>query len=183
MAFPKIAAAVATGYGEDLIRAAFDLETGVVETVAHWRAAAECDENVSFILDIGGQDMKAIFVEGGGIRRIEINEACSSGCGSFIEGFAKTLGLSAAEFATRACRSEAPCDLGTRCTVFMNSRIKQAQREKATIDEIAAGLAYSVVKNSLYKVLKLRDPEQLGAHIVVQGARFETWRLSGHWKC
>ena len=166
------AAAAVTGYGEDLIRAALDLDHGVVETLAHWRAAAECDPKVSFILDIGGQDMKAIFAGDHGIHRIEINEACSSGCGSFVEGFAQSLGLTAEEFARRACRAGAPCDLGTRCTVFMNSRIKQAQRENATIEDIAAGLAYAVIRNSLFKVLKLRDSSGLGEHIVVQGGTF-----------
>jgi predicted CoA-substrate-specific enzyme activase len=169
---PPIGETAVTGYGEDLIRAAFNLNIGVVETVAHWRGAARFDPDVSFILDIGGQDMKAIFLDAGGIQRIEINEACSSGCGSFIEGFAQTLGLSAEEFAARACRSRAPCDLGTRCTVFMNSRIKQAQRENAAVEDVAAGLAYAVVKNALYKVLKLRDPGQAGGHIVVQGGTF-----------
>jgi len=167
-----IATGAVTGYGEDLIQAALDLDHGMVETLAHWRAAAQCDPDVSFILDIGGQDMKAIFVRDQSIRRIEINEACSSGCGSFIEGFAQSLGLSAAQFAERACNAHAPCDLGTRCTVFMNSRIKQAQRENAEIEDIAAGLAYAVVKNSLYKVLKLRDSSELGDHIVVQGGTF-----------
>ncbi len=167
-----IAAGKATGYGEDLISAAFDLDRGVVETIAHWRAAMQCDPKVSFILDIGGQDMKALFIGDHGIKRIEINEACSSGCGSFIEGFAQSLGLTADTFARRACKSRAPCDLGTRCTVFMNSRIKQAQRENASIEDIAAGLAYSVIKNTLNKVLKLRDTSELGGHILVQGGTF-----------
>lgn len=167
-----IAAGAVTGYGEDLIRTVLDIDLGVVETLAHWRSAAQYDPEVSFILDIGGQDMKAIFIRGKGISRIEINEACSSGCGSFIEGFANSLGLSAEAFAERACHATAPCDLGTRCTVFMNSRIKQAQRENAAIGDIAAGLACSVIKNTLYKVLKLRDPSELGDHIVVQGGTF-----------
>ena len=158
-----------TGYGEDLVKAAFQLDGGIVETIAHYMAAHSLDPDVSFILDIGGQDMKAMFVTNGVIDRIEINEACSSGCGSFIETFAKTLGYTAAEFASLACRAAAPCDLGTRCTVFMNSKVKQALREGATVSDIAAGLAYSVVKNCLYKVLKLRDVSQLGSHIVVQG--------------
>lgn len=171
-ALPAISTGAVTGYGEDLIRAALDLDLGVVETLAHWKAAAMCDPEVSFILDIGGQDMKAIFIKDQGISRIEINEACSSGCGSFIEGFANSLGLTAASFAEHACRATAPCDLGTRCTVFMNSRIKQAQREEAPVEDISAGLAYSVIKNSLYKVLKLRDPSELGGHIVAQGGTF-----------
>ena len=158
-----------TGYGEDLVKAAFQLDGGIVETIAHYMAAHSLDPDVSFILDIGGQDMKAMFITNGVIDRIEINEACSSGCGSFIETFAKTLGYTAAEFASLACRAAAPCDLGTRCTVFMNSKVKQALREGATVSDIAAGLAYSVVKNCLYKVLKLRDVSQLGSHIVVQG--------------
>lgn len=158
-----------TGYGEDLIRSAFNLHTGIVETMAHYKAAHHLDRDVSFILDIGGQDMKAIFVSGGVIDRIEINEACSSGCGSFIETFARSMGYSVAEFAQQACQSLHPSDLGTRCTVFMNSKVKQVLREGATVSDISAGLAYSVVKNCLYKVLKLRDASQLGQHIVVQG--------------
>ena len=158
-----------TGYGEDLIKAAFQLDAGIVETIAHYVAAYYLDRDVSFILDIGGQDMKAIFVDNGIINRIEINEACSSGCGSFIETFANTLGYTARDFASAACRSARPCDLGSRCTVFMNSKVKQVLREGATVDDIAAGLAYSVVKNCLYRVLKLKDVSELGRHIVVQG--------------
>ena len=158
-----------TGYGEDLIKTAFQLDAGIVETIAHYMAASHVDRDVSFILDIGGQDMKAIFVNKGVINRIEINEACSSGCGSFVETFAKTLGYSVQQFAYAACRAARPCDLGTRCTVFMNSKVKQVMREGATVDDIAAGLAYSVVKNCLYKVLKLKDISVLGKHIVVQG--------------
>ena len=165
----NVTGSCSTGYGEDLIKAAFQLGGGIVETIAHYMAAHYLDPAVSFILDIGGQDMKAIFVDNGVIDRIEINEACSSGCGSFIETFAKTLGYTAHEFAEAACRAASPCDLGTRCTVFMNSKVKQALREGATVSDIAAGLAYSVVKNCLYKVLKLRDVSQLGDHIVVQG--------------
>lgn len=158
-----------TGYGEDLIKAAFQLDHGIVETIAHYMGAHHFDKDVSFILDIGGQDMKAIFVNSGVIDRIEINEACSSGCGSFIETFAKTLGYTAPEFSQAACRSVCPADLGTRCTVFMNSKVKQVLREGATVEDIAAGLAYSVVKNCLYKVLKLKDTSVLGKHLVVQG--------------
>lgn len=158
-----------TGYGEDLIKAAYQLDGGIVETIAHYLAAVRIDPKVSFILDIGGQDMKAMFVSDGVIDRIEINEACSSGCGTFIETFAKSLGHTAAEFAALACQSTMPCDLGTRCTVFMNSKVKQSLREGATEADIAAGLAYSVVKNCLYKVLKLTDSSQLGKNIVVQG--------------
>ena len=158
-----------TGYGEDLIKTAFQLDSGIVETIAHYMAASHVDKDVSFILDIGGQDMKAIFVSGGVVNRIEINEACSSGCGSFIETFAKTLGCTVQDFAHAGCLSAHPCDLGTRCTVFMNSKVKQVLREGAGVSDIAAGLAYSVVKNCLYKVLKLKDISVLGKHIVVQG--------------
>lgn len=165
----NIQGSCSTGYGEDLIKAAFQLDGGIVETMAHYMAAHYLDKDVSFILDIGGQDMKAIFVEEGIINRIEINEACSSGCGSFIETFANTLGYTARDFAQAACHSTQPCNLGSRCTVFMNSKVKQVLREGATVDDIAAGLAYSVVKNCLYKVLKLKDVSELGRHIVVQG--------------
>ena len=169
---PRITRSVVTGYGEDLVRAAFDFDEGMVETLAHYRAATTLDENVSFILDIGGQDMKAIFVDKGKIQNIEINEACSSGCGSFIESFAHSLGYPVAAFAEEACRAQAPCDLGTRCTVFMNSKVKQALREGAEVSDISAGLAYSVIKNALHKVLKVTNTADLGEHIVVQGGTF-----------
>ena len=165
----SIAGSCSTGYGEDLVKAAFQLGNGIIETIAHYIAARYLDRNVSFILDIGGQDMKAIFVHNGVIDRIEINEACSSGCGSFIETFAMSLGYSAEDFAKAACRSQSPCDLGTRCTVFMNSKVKQVLREGATLEDISAGLAYSVVKNCLYKVLKLKNADVLGKNVVVQG--------------
>ena len=168
----KISGSAVTGYGENLLKAAFNLNFGLIETIAHYMAARKISPNVSFILDIGGQDMKAAFIENGAIKRLEINEACSSGCGSFIEGFANMLNYPVAEFAQMACLSENPCDLGTRCTVFMNSKVKQAMREGAKIQDIAAGLAYSVVKNCLYKVLKLKDADELGDHIVVQGGTF-----------
>jgi predicted CoA-substrate-specific enzyme activase len=158
-----------TGYGENLVKAAFRLDGGIVETMAHFMGAKHLNSKVSFILDIGGQDMKAIFIDKGVITRIEINEACSSGCGSFIETFAKTLGYGLEEFTAAACRSAAPCDLGTRCTVFMNSKVKQVMSEGANVDDIAGGLAYSVIKNCLYKVLKLNDVSVLGKEIVVQG--------------
>jgi len=158
-----------TGYGEDLIKQAFQLHFSIVETIAHYLSARRFDPKVSFILDIGGQDMKAIFVNDGVIDRIDINEACSSGCGSFIETFAKTLGYGTTDFAKAACRAQNPCDLGTRCTVFMNSKVKQVLREGAGIEDISAGLAFSVVRNCLYKVLKLKDVHALGKHIVVQG--------------
>ena len=165
----RVRATAVTGYGEDLLRAAFGLDAGVVETMAHYQAARRLEPDVSFLLDIGGQDMKAVFIENGAIVRLDVNEACSSGCGSFIDGFARSLQLSAPEFAALACEAQSPCDLGTRCTVFMNSKVKQAQRESATRADIAAGLAYSVAKNCLYKVLKLKSPSELGQHVVVQG--------------
>ncbi|MCD8185443.1 MAG: acyl-CoA dehydratase activase-related protein [Rikenellaceae bacterium] len=165
----KINGSFSTGYGEDLIKAAFSLEGGIIETIAHYVAARKIDPEVSFILDIGGQDMKAIFVENGVLSRMEINEACSSGCGSFIETFAQSLNYPVRQFAQTACTAQAPCDLGTRCTVFMNSKVKQVLREGATVADMAAGISYSVVKNCLYKVLKLRRTEELGRQIVVQG--------------
>lgn len=165
----NICGTCSTGYGEDLIKAAFGFSSGIVETIAHYMAARYLNKDVSFILDIGGQDMKAVFVTDGVIDRIEINEACSSGCGSFIETFAKNLGYAPDDFARLACEAKRPCDLGTRCTVFMNSKVKQVLREGATIEDIAAGLAYSVVKNCLYKVLKMKDVSALGKHIFVQG--------------
>ena len=158
-----------TGYGEELIKAAFALDGSMIETMAHYKAARQMEPEVSFILDIGGQDMKAIFVKQGAIIRMELNEACSSGCGSFIETFARTLGYKVSDFAQAACTASRPCDLGTRCTVFMNSKIKQVLREGATIADIAAGLSYSVVKNCLYKVLKLKHSKELGDTLVVQG--------------
>ena len=165
----QIIGSCSTGYGEDLLKAAYGLNAGIIETIAHYMAAKHIDPEVSFILDIGGQDMKAIFVQHGVISRIEINEACSSGCGSFISTFAQSLNYSVADFAQSACLSAAPCDLGTRCTVFMNSKVKQVLREGAQVADIAAGLSYSVVKNCLYKVLQLKNADELGDHIVVQG--------------
>ena len=141
----KISGSCSTGYGEDLIRAAFGLGGGIIETIAHYLAAKNISPEVSFILDIGGLDMKAIFVDHGVINRIEINEACSSGCGSFISTFARSLDYDVNDFARAACTSDAPCDLGTRCTVFMNSKVKQAQKEGAEVADISAGLAYSVI--------------------------------------
>ncbi len=167
-----IASSCVTGYGEDLIKAAYGMDIGMVETLAHFRAAREFIDGTSFILDIGGQDMKAIFIHGGIINDIEINEACSSGCGSFIETFANNLGERVDDFAIKACMAKQPYDLGTRCTVFMNSKVKQALREGATVGDISAGLALSVVKNCLYKVLKIKDTEVLGDRIVVQGGTF-----------
>ena len=168
----EIAGSCSTGYGEQLLKTAFRLDYGIVETMAHFTAAKAMLPEVSFILDIGGQDMKAIFVENGSIRRIEINEACSSGCGSFIMTFAKQLGYEVSDFARMATLAQHPYDLGTRCTVFMNSKVKQAMREGAKIEDIAAGFSYSVIKNCLYKVLKLQSFDQLGEHIMVQGGTF-----------
>ncbi len=168
----NIKASAVTGYGENLLKTAFNLDYGIIETMAHFTGAQAVERDVSFILDIGGQDMKAIFVDNGSIRRMEINEACSSGCGSFLETFANQLGYTAADFAKFACEAQHPCDLGTRCTVFMNSKVKQALREGATVNDIAAGFSYSVIKNCLFKVLKLKNIGELGNHIVVQGGTF-----------
>ncbi|MBQ9340266.1 MAG: hypothetical protein IJS13_08045 [Paludibacteraceae bacterium] len=168
----NIAGSCSTGYGETLLRTAFGLDYGIVETMAHFKAAQYLLPSVSFVLDIGGQDMKAIFVENGSIRRIEINEACSSGCGSFIMTFAKQLGYEVGDFAGMATLAQHPYDLGTRCTVFMNSKVKQAMREGALVEDIAAGFSYSVIKNCLYKVLKLQSVDELGEHIMVQGGTF-----------
>jgi len=169
---PEIVKSMVTGYGEDLIRAAFGFDDGMVETLAHFRGAKAFDENVSFILDIGGQDMKAIFVQDGHMQNIEINEACSSGCGFFIEAFAGSMGYNVSEFAHIACTAKTPIDLGSRCTVFMNSKVKQALREAAKVEDISAGLAYSVIKNALHKVLKITDTSVLGDRVVVQGGTF-----------
>ncbi|WP_392559658.1 acyl-CoA dehydratase activase-related protein [Orbus mooreae] len=162
-----------TGYGEELLKAAFSIDDGLVETMAHFAAAKHIEPNVSFIMDIGGQDMKAIFVANGVVNNIELNEACSSGCGSFIETFAKSLNSNTIDFADAACHSNNPCDLGTRCTVFMNSKVKQALRENASVGDISAGLAFSVIKNAIHKVLKLHDMSKLGSNIVVQGGTFK----------
>lgn len=161
-----------TGYGEDFIRSALNIDVGEVETIAHYRAAKHFDPQVDFILDIGGQDMKAMHITEGVIDSIQLNEACSSGCGSFIETFAKSLGMTVDEFQKASLQSKEPADLGSRCTVFMNSRVKQAQKEGTSVADIAAGLCYSVIKNALQKVIKLRDPSKLGEHIVVQGGTF-----------
>ena len=161
-----------TGYGEALLKAAFSLDEGEVETIAHCTAAAFFDPQVDCVLDIGGQDMKCIKLKGGSVDNVLLNEACSSGCGSFIENFAASLGYSAEGFAKEALFAPHPVDLGTRCTVFMNSNVKQAQKEGASVADISAGLAYSVIKNALYKVIKLADPSELGAHVVVQGGTF-----------
>lgn len=167
-----IANTVSTGYGEALIKAAYGADLGEIETMAHFKAANHFMPGVSFILDIGGQDMKCMMVRDGYIYNILLNEACSSGCGSFIETYAKSMDLSVEDFAKKAVDSSNPVDLGTRCTVFMNSKVKQAQKEGASIGDISAGLSYSVIKNALYKVIKLRNPEDAGDKIVVQGGTF-----------
>ena len=161
-----------TGYGEDFIKAALNLDTGEVETVAHFEAAKFFDPDVDFVIDIGGQDMKSMKIQDGVINSILLNEACSSGCGSFLETFSKSIGLSAAQFAELALSANRPVDLGSRCTVFMNSNVKQAQKEGADPADIAAGLAYSVIKNAIQKVIKIRNTDDLGKHIVVQGGTF-----------
>lgn len=167
-----IANACATGYGEQLIKAAFRIDEGEIETIAHYKAANFFLPGVDFIIDIGGQDMKCMKISDGVIDSIMLNEACSSGCGSFIQTFAESLGYSVVDFAKEALKAENPIDLGTRCTVFMNSRVKQAQKEGATVADISAGLSYSVVRNAMYKVIKLRDPELMGDKVVVQGGTF-----------
>ncbi len=161
-----------TGYGEALMKAAFLLDDGEVETVAHYYAAAFFAPGVDCILDIGGQDMKCIKIKNGTVDSVQLNEACSSGCGSFIETFAKSLNYSVEDFAQTALFAEHPIDLGTRCTVFMNSKVKQAQKEGASVADISAGLAYSVIKNALFKVIKVSDASELGKNIVVQGGTF-----------
>ena len=168
----KIVQACSTGYGEALIKSALMLDEGEVETVSHFYAAAFFDPEVDCIIDIGGQDMKCIKIKNQTVDSVQLNEACSSGCGSFIETFAKSLNYSVQDFAKAALFAEHPIDLGTRCTVFMNSKVKQAQKECAEVADISAGLAYSVIKNALYKVIKIADPNDLGKHIVVQGGTF-----------
>ncbi len=161
-----------TGYGEELIKTALSISYGEVETVCHFKAAKYFKPDVDFILDIGGQDMKAITIENGAISDIILNEACSAGCGSFIETFANSLNVEIGDFVKQAIESTQPVVLGSRCTVFMNSRVKQAQKENASVGDISAGLASSVVQNALYKVIKVTDVEKLGKNIVVQGGTF-----------
>ena len=168
----KIVRSCSTGYGEALMKAAFLLDDGEVETVAHYYAAAFFDPKVDCILDIGGQDMKCIKIKNQTVDSVQLNEACSSGCGSFIETFAKSLNYSVQDFANAALFAKHPIDLGTRCTVFMNSKVKQAQKEGASVSDISAGLAYSVIKNALFKVIKVSDASELGKQIVVQGGTF-----------
>ncbi|NLL71485.1 MAG: 2-hydroxyacyl-CoA dehydratase [Epulopiscium sp.] len=161
-----------TGYGEALLKAALQIDIGEIETIAHYKAAAFFKPEVDFILDIGGQDMKCLRIKEGVIDEIMLNEACSSGCGSFIETFARSLNMTVEDFAKEALLAKAPVDLGSRCTVFMNSKVKQAQKEGATLGDISAGLAYSVIQNALLKVIKLKNPEDLGENIIVQGGTF-----------
>lgn len=168
----KIAYSCSTGYGEALIKAALILDEGEVETVSHYYAASFFEPDVDCILDIGGQDMKCIKIKNKTVDSVQLNEACSSGCGSFIETFAKSLNYTVEDFAKEALFAKNPVDLGTRCTVFMNSNVKQAQKEGSQISDISAGLAYSVIKNALYKVIKITDPKDLGKKIVVQGGTF-----------
>ncbi len=168
----EIVHSCSTGYGEALIKAALLLDEGEVETVSHYYAAAFFNPDVDCILDIGGQDMKCIKIRNQTVDSVQLNEACSSGCGSFIETFAKSLNYSVEDFAHEALFAKNPIDLGTRCTVFMNSKVKQAQKEGASVADISAGLAYSVIKNALYKVIKVSDASELGKHIVVQGGTF-----------
>lgn len=168
----QIAASASTGYGEELVKNAFNLDAGLVETMAHYRAAAKFRPDVDFIIDIGGQDIKCFKIENHAIANIFLNEACSSGCGSFLQTFANALGYSIADFSKLGLMADKPVDLGSRCTVFMNSSVKQAQKDGATIENISAGLSISVVKNALYKVIRATTSEQLGKHIVVQGGTF-----------
>ena len=168
----KIAGSAVTGYGEEIIKNAFGVDTGIVETVAHYTAAKKFCPDVDFILDIGGQDIKCFQIRGGAIDSIYLNEACSSGCGSFLQTFAGALGYSSEEFAKLGLFAKKPVDLGSRCTVFMNSSVKQAQKDGAQVEDIAAGLSISVVKNALYKVIRCASAENLGKNIVVQGGTF-----------
>ena len=168
----RIRGSAVTGYGEELIRAAFGVDRGVVETIAHYTAAKHFCPQVDFILDIGGQDIKCFKIKNGAIDSIMLNEACSSGCGSFIETFARSMGYDVAEFARKGLQAAAPVNLGSRCTVFMNSSVKQSQKDGATVEDISAGLSVSVVKNAIYKVIRAGSADELGRHVVVQGGAF-----------
>lgn len=168
----KIINSAVTGYGEALLKSGLKVDIGEIETIAHYKAAKFFKHDVDFILDIGGQDMKCMKIKNGVIENIILNEACSSGCGSFLESFASSLGIEISEFAKMACESKYPVDLGSRCTVFMNSKVKQAQKEGARLEDISAGLSYSVIKNALYKVIKVRKESDVGENIVVQGGTF-----------
>ena len=167
-----IAGSAVTGYGEDLIKSAFQVDAGLVETVAHFRAASHFSPGVDFIIDIGGQDMKCFKIRNNAVDSIMLNEACSSGCGSFIETFAKALGYSIADFSKMGLLAKHPVNLGSRCTVFMNSSVKQAQKDGATVEDISAGLSISIVKNAVYKVIRAASADDLGQNIVVQGGTF-----------
>jgi predicted CoA-substrate-specific enzyme activase len=168
----KIVNSTVTGYGEGLLKSALNIDIGEIETVAHYKAADFFCPGVDFILDIGGQDMKCLKIKDGVIESILLNEACSAGCGSFLDTFASSLSMSIGDFASKALDSKKPVDLGSRCTVFMNSRVKQSQKEGATVGDISAGLSYSVIKNALFKVIKVKNPKELGEKIVVQGGTF-----------
>ncbi len=173
-AYPRarVAGASSTGYGEEIVKHAFNFDGGLVETIAHFMAARKLDPQVNFIIDIGGQDIKCFHIREGVVDNIFLNEACSSGCGSFLQTFAGSWGMSIQEFAEKGVFAPAPVDLGSRCTVFMNSSVKQAQKDGASLENISAGLSISVVKNALYKVLRLSSADELGRHVVVQGGTF-----------
>ncbi len=173
LASGKLKSAYATGYGEEFLKIALNLDGGIVETMAHFTAGSLFNKDISFIVDVGGQDIKAIKVDNGVITDIQLNEACSSGTGSFIETFAKGLNMSLPEFVSEALKAQNPVDLGTRCSVFMNSKVKEALKDGAPIPDIAAGLAFSVVKNALYKVIKIKNTDELGDNIFVQGGTFK----------
>lgn len=168
----KIVNSTVTGYGEGLLKSALNIDIGEIETVAHYKAADFFCPGVDFILDIGGQDMKCLKIKDGVIESILLNEACSAGCGSFLDTFASSLSMSIGDFALKVLDSKKPVDLGSRCTVFMNSRVKQSQKEGATVGDISAGLSYSVIKNALFKVIKVKNPKELGEKVVVQGGTF-----------
>ena len=168
----NIVSSAVTGYGEEIIKNAFDVDYGIVETIAHFTAAKYFMPDVEFIIDIGGQDIKCFKIHNGAIDNIFLNEACSSGCGSFLQTFANALGYEIADFAKLGLFAKRPVDLGSRCTVFMNSSVKQAQKDGATIEDISAGLSLSVVKNALYKVIRASSPDELGKRVVVQGGTF-----------
>ncbi|MBR6824339.1 MAG: 2-hydroxyglutaryl-CoA dehydratase, partial [Firmicutes bacterium] len=168
----RICGSAATGYGEELIKNAFGVDEGLVETISHYTAARHFHPDVDFILDIGGQDIKCFKIRNGAIDSIMLNEACSSGCGSFIETFARSMGYEVQEFAARGLKAQHPVNLGSRCTVFMNSSVKQSQKDGATVEDISAGLSVSVVKNAIYKVIRANSPQELGQNVVVQGGTF-----------
>ena len=168
----NIKASAVTGYGEDLIKASIGIDYGIVETVAHFKAAAHFCPDVDFIIDIGGQDIKCFKIKNNAIDSIMLNEACSSGCGSFIQTFAQAMGYDIADFANLGLFAKAPVELGSRCTVFMNSSVKQAQKDGASVEDISAGLSSSIIKNAIYKVIRAKSPEELGKNIVVQGGTF-----------